>query len=50
MTFPMRTFAPIVLGLLALMHIGAALMHRFIFKDGVFARMWPGAGGRSDVT
>ena len=35
-----------VLGLLALMHIGAALMHRFILKDGVFARMWPGAGGK----
>lgn len=40
-------WAAILLGLLALMHIGAALMHRFVFKDGVFARMWPGAGGKS---
>ncbi|MFN3745688.1 MAG: cytochrome b [Hyphomicrobiaceae bacterium] len=39
-------WAAILLGLLALMHIGAALMHRFILKDGVFARMWPSAGGR----
>lgn len=42
-------WAAILLGLLALMHIGAALMHRFVFKDGVFARMWPGAGDKSDV-
>lgn len=42
-------WAAIVLGLLALMHIGAALMHRFIIKDGVFARMWPGAGDKSDM-
>jgi cytochrome b561 len=34
------------LGLLALMHIGAALMHRFVFKDGVFQRMWPGSGDK----
>ena len=40
-------WAAILLGLLALMHIGAALMHRFIFKDGVFARMWPGADEKS---
>jgi cytochrome b561 len=39
-------WAAILLGLLVLMHIGAALMHRFILKDGVFARMWPGAGGK----
>ncbi|HWV79857.1 MAG TPA: cytochrome b/b6 domain-containing protein [Hyphomicrobiaceae bacterium] len=37
-------WAALLLGLVALVHIGAALMHRFIFKDGVFARMWPGAG------
>jgi cytochrome b561 len=42
-------WAAILLALIALTHIGAALMHRFIFKDGVFSRMWPGAGGRSDV-
>lgn len=40
-------WAAILLGLLVLMHVGAALMHRFVFKDGVFARMWPGAGGKS---
>jgi cytochrome b561 len=37
-------WAAILLGLIALTHIGAALMHRFIFKDGVFSRMWPGSG------
>ncbi len=42
-------WAAILLGLLALMHIGAALMHRFIIKDGVFARMWPGAGDKRDM-
>jgi len=40
-------WAAILLGLLVLMHIGAALMHRFILKDGVFARMWPGTGRKS---
>lgn len=39
-------WAAILLGLIALTHISAALMHRFILKDGVFARMWPGAGGK----
>lgn len=39
-------WAAIGLGLLALVHIGAALMHRFIIKDGVFARMWPGSGDK----
>lgn len=38
--------AAVVLGLLVAAHIGAALMHRFILKDGVLARMWPGAGGK----
>jgi cytochrome b561 len=42
-------WAAILLGLLALMHIGAALMHRFILKDRVFARMWPGAGGKGEA-
>lgn len=30
-----------LLGLLALLHIAAALMHRFVKKDGVMRRMWP---------
>ena len=42
-------WAAIGLGLLALMHIGAALMHRFIIRDGVFARMWPGSGDKTDI-
>lgn len=29
---------------LILVHIGAALHHRFVLKDGVFARMWPPLG------
>ena len=40
-------WAAILLGLIVLVHISAALMHRFILKDGVFARMWPGAGGKT---
>jgi len=32
-----------LLGLLALAHIAAALYHRFVKRDGVFGRMWPGA-------
>ena len=31
----------ILLGALAAMHIGAALLHLVFFKDGVFQRMWP---------
>jgi cytochrome b561 len=34
-------WAAIVLGLLAAMHLGAALMHLVMFRDGVFQRMWP---------
>lgn len=34
-------WAAIALGALVAMHIGAALMHKIILKDGVFARMWP---------
>jgi len=30
-----------LLGLLALLHIAAALMHRVVKKDGVMRRMWP---------
>lgn len=35
-----------VLVLLVAMHIGAALLHGLILRDGVFARMWPAAGRR----
>ncbi len=31
----------IALGVVAALHIGAALFHRFVLKDGVFQRMWP---------
>lgn len=34
-------WAALALGALVLMHIGAALMHKVVLKDGVFARMWP---------
>ena len=30
-----------VLYALVLAHIGAALYHRFLLKDGIFERMWP---------
>ena len=30
-----------ILGLLAAVHIAAALYHRFIRRDGVLRRMWP---------
>jgi len=29
---------------LILLHVGAALHHRFVLRDGVFARMWPPLG------
>lgn len=32
---------------LIVMHIGAALLHAFVIKDGVMARMWPPFGRRS---
>lgn len=34
-------WAAISLGAFAGLHIAAALMHRFVHKDGVFQRMWP---------
>lgn len=34
------------LAALLVAHIGAALLHRFVFKDGVMARMWPPFGAR----
>jgi cytochrome b561 len=33
----------LAIGALTLMHIGAALHHRLILKDGVMRRMWPGS-------
>jgi cytochrome b561 len=36
--------AQYVLYALLAVHIGAALYHRFVLKDGVLARMWPGVG------
>ncbi|WP_342773830.1 cytochrome b [Histidinibacterium lentulum] len=29
---------------LIVLHVGAALHHRFVLRDGVFARMWPPLG------
>ena len=37
-----HAWGAIALAVLAGGHIGAALMHRFYFRDGIFARMWPG--------
>ncbi|MGO4404282.1 cytochrome b [Bosea sp. RAF48] len=34
----------LTLGALAVLHIAAVLYHRFIRKDGVLRRMWPGTG------
>lgn len=34
-------WAAIALGVLAAAHIAAALLHRFVLRDGVFQRMWP---------
>jgi cytochrome b561 len=31
---------------LVLMHVGAALLHAVVLRDGVFQRMWPGRGAR----
>lgn len=39
--FWLHGWAAIALMALVAAHIGAALMHRIIFKDGVFQRMWP---------
>jgi cytochrome b561 len=39
-----HAWGAIALALLAGAHIGAALMHRFFLKDGIFERMWPGRG------
>ena len=34
------------IALLVAMHVGAALMHGIVKKDGVFSRMWPPIGPR----
>lgn len=44
--FYYHSFAAIVLVLLVAMHVGAALFHYLIRKDGVLARMLPSAGRR----
>jgi cytochrome b561 len=45
--FALHRWIGILIALLAAMHIGAALQHYFIFKDGVLQRMLPRAlGGR----
>jgi cytochrome b561 len=44
--FMLHKYGAILLGLLALMHIGAALKHHFVSKDNVLRRMMPGLGKR----
>jgi cytochrome b561 len=45
--FAIHRWVGILIALLAAVHIGAALQHYFIFKDGVLQRMLPqGLGGR----
>jgi cytochrome b561 len=39
--FALHGLSAMALVVLSLMHIGAALMHRVVKKDAVFARMWP---------
>lgn len=41
-------FGGLALGALIAMHIGAALFHGIIRKDGVFSRMWPPFKARTD--
>jgi cytochrome b561 len=45
--FMWHKFGAIALVVLAGMHVGAALMHYLIKKDGVLARMLPSAGRRA---
>lgn len=40
-------FGGIAIGVLIAMHIGAALYHGVLRKDGVFSRIWPPIGGRA---
>jgi cytochrome b561 len=39
-----HAWGAIMLAALVAVHVSAALLHRFHFKDGVFERMWPGRG------
>lgn len=39
--FSVHGLLALTLGVLALVHIAAALRHRFIKRDGVLGRMWP---------
>ncbi len=39
-----RSAGLVLLGLIVL-HVGAALYHRFIMRDAIMARMWPPLGG-----
>lgn len=38
--------AGLAIAALAVVHVGAALHHGIIARDGVFSRMWPPVGGR----
>ncbi len=40
--FALHKYGAILLGLLALMHVGAALKHHFVNRDNVLRRMMPG--------
>lgn len=40
-------FAGLALGVIVLLHVGAALYHAMVRRDGVFSRMWPPVGGGS---
>lgn len=40
-------YGALAIALLIAMHVGAALQHAIIKRDGVFSRMWPGVGGSS---
>lgn len=42
-------FGGLLIAALIVMHIGAALHHGIVKKDGVFSRMWPGGTPKSDA-
>lgn len=44
--YALHKLGAIALGLLALVHIGAALQHHFLRKDNVLRRMWPSLAPR----
>ncbi|MES1161784.1 MAG: cytochrome b/b6 domain-containing protein, partial [Rhizobacter sp.] len=39
---PLHKTLAYLLALLVLTHVGAALKHHFVDRDGLLARMWPG--------